>query len=54
MRHYSELESERIVLECRCGEMMILLGHEEDWAISDAPFVPVHLSEKGHYHAFRV
>jgi hypothetical protein len=31
MRHFSELASERIVLECRCGEMMILLGHEEDW-----------------------
>jgi hypothetical protein len=33
MRRYSELESERIVLECRCGEMMILLGREEDWRL---------------------
>jgi hypothetical protein len=31
MRHYSELESERIVLKCWCGDMMILLGREEDW-----------------------
>jgi hypothetical protein len=38
MRHYSEpgLESfvpfsERIILECRCGERLILLGLEEDW-----------------------
>ena len=32
MQHFAELESERIVLECRrCGEMMILLGREEDW-----------------------
>jgi hypothetical protein len=32
MQHFVELESERIVLECRrCGEMMILLGREEDW-----------------------
>lgn len=36
MRHDSEsgrfvLCSERIVLECRCGEVIILLGQEEDW-----------------------
>ena len=31
MRHYSEQESERIVLECQCGDMVILLGREEDW-----------------------
>ncbi len=32
MRHYSELEPEHIMLECRrCGEMMVLLGREEDW-----------------------
>jgi hypothetical protein len=23
--------SERIVLECRCGERLVLLGLEEDW-----------------------
>ncbi len=36
MRQSSEPErfvlcSERIVLECRCGERMVLLGLEEDW-----------------------
>ncbi len=32
MQHYSELEPEHIMLECRrCGEMMVLLGREEDW-----------------------
>ena len=36
MRHNPESErfvlcSERIVLECRCGEVVILLGQEEDW-----------------------
>ena len=23
--------SERIVLECGCGEIVVLLGHEDDW-----------------------
>lgn len=23
--------SEHIVLECRCGERLVLLGHEDDW-----------------------
>ena len=23
--------SERIVLECRCGELIVLLGREDDW-----------------------
>lgn len=23
--------SERILLQCRCGEKLVLLGHEEDW-----------------------
>ncbi len=23
--------SERILLECRCGEVMILIGREDDW-----------------------
>ena len=23
--------SKSIVLECRCGEKLLLLGHEEDW-----------------------
>ncbi len=27
----SLLCSERIVLECRCGERLVLLGLEEDW-----------------------
>jgi hypothetical protein len=32
MRHYSEFEPERIVLECRrCAEMLVLIGREEDW-----------------------
>ncbi len=36
MQDYSEserivLRSERIVLECRCGERLVLLGREEDW-----------------------
>ncbi len=36
MRRSSEPErfvlcSERIVLECQCGERMVLLGLEEDW-----------------------
>lgn len=32
MRHSWELESDHTVLECyRCGEVIILLGREEDW-----------------------
>jgi hypothetical protein len=32
VRHSWELESDRTVLECyRCGEVIILLGSEEDW-----------------------
>ena len=32
MRRSSEIEaSGRIVLECGCGERLVLLGREEDW-----------------------
>ncbi|MBV9454606.1 MAG: hypothetical protein JOZ19_10870 [Rubrobacter sp.] len=31
MRYYSQLPLERIMLKCRCGEIMTLLGQEEDW-----------------------
>jgi hypothetical protein len=36
MRRSSESErfvlcSERIILECKCGERLILLGFEDDW-----------------------
>jgi hypothetical protein len=36
MRRSSESErfvlcSERIILECRCGERLVLLGFEDDW-----------------------
>ena len=36
MEHGSEPEhfvlcSERIILECKCGEMLVLLGREDDW-----------------------
>jgi len=38
MRHVSYLPSERfvtcsssIVFDCRCGEKLVLLGHESDW-----------------------
>ncbi len=32
MKNYWELEPDRIVLKChQCGEMIILLGREEDW-----------------------
>jgi hypothetical protein len=36
MRHDSKMErfvlcSERIILECDCGERLVLLGLEEDW-----------------------
>ena len=32
MRRYWEIEADRIVLEChQCGEMIVLLGYEEDW-----------------------
>jgi hypothetical protein len=32
VRHSWELESDHIVLECyQCGEVIILLGREEDW-----------------------
>jgi hypothetical protein len=30
--------SDRIVLECRCGESLILLGLEEDWHSERADF----------------
>lgn len=30
---YSVAPSQRIVLECRCGEGMILLGLEADWSV---------------------
>ena len=30
--------SERIVLECGCGERMVLLGFEEDWRSRRAIF----------------
>jgi hypothetical protein len=30
--------SDRIVLECRCGETLILLGLEEDWRSERADF----------------
>ena len=40
MQHVSELLvtesflscSQSIVLECQCGEKLLLLGHEADWA----------------------
>jgi hypothetical protein len=32
MRRAWEIEaSERIVLECGCGERLVLLGREDDW-----------------------
>jgi hypothetical protein len=32
MRRYWESESDRMVFECYwCGEIIILLGHKEDW-----------------------
>ncbi len=31
--------SERIVLECDCGEKIVLLGMEEDWSSRDEDFV---------------
>ena len=32
MRRYWEPESDRMVFECYwCGEIIILLGHKEDW-----------------------
>ena len=38
MRRYWESESEQTVREChRCGEMIILLGHEEDWYTEEGP-----------------
>ena len=30
--------SERIVLDCRCGQKLILLGKEDDWEARDAIF----------------
>ena len=45
MRHFSKplsesfvLCSERIVLECMCGERLILLGLEEDWRSQKSAF----------------
>ena len=35
--HFVEF-SERIVLECDCGEKMVLLGLEEDWNTRDEAF----------------
>jgi hypothetical protein len=31
MREHSIECSGRIVLECKCGEMIVLLGEEDDW-----------------------
>ena len=45
MRHFSRPSSEsfvfcseRIVLECACGERLILLGLEEDWRSQKSVF----------------
>ena len=35
MRRYSELESERIVLECRCGERLSIADNRVDEEVLD-------------------
>jgi hypothetical protein len=51
MRSHSESErivlcSERIVLECKCGERLILLGREDDWYSEGRAVFECHCGDK--------